>query len=562
MHDVFISHSHKDKQIADAICHHFEQEKIKCWIAPRDITPGADWAVSIARAIPESKILLLIFSTHSNISKQVLREVQLAVSNNLIIIPIRIEDIQPTDGMLYYLSTVHWIDILNEKIENQINAITDTVSNILISGEKQIKERKLILEPASKSKRRMKWQWIILPTLIILTGLLLFVFKDSIFSSKADITNKTDQPVNTSVKDPSISDSDGQITNANVEERNTTPEPYYEIAMITEKAFDLDKSFVFYTWEGILDYAKENNKTYKYYEPISENTDSFNYQIDLAIQNGAKIVIAPSVQFEQALYSAQKKYPNTSFILIDGIPNDGNYQNGEPSYDIAGNCYSILFAEEQAGFLAGYAAVKDGYKNLGFIGGMKVPAVKRFGYGFIAGAEYASASMDIEGVEIKYSYIGSFEESTETQSLADSWYSTGTEVIFAAAGDAGYSVIASAENNNAKVIGVDTDQSIISETVITSAKKELSLAVNRALDNYFNGNFEGGISDTLSISDDFIGLPIENSRFKTFSKEAYLIIYNTLKLNEEGILDNIPTEETVSSAIELSSNRIEVLLYD
>ena len=181
-YDVFISYSHKDKAIKDVICHHFENEKMKCWMAPRDITPGADWAESIAQAIPECKIFLLIFSSHSNMSKQVLREVQLAVSNNLIIIPAKIEDIQPTDGMSYYLSTVHWIDVVNEKIENKIKILSTTVSYILSSSKNQFHEKKPITISTLQKKRNMKWARIVFPVVVVIASSMLFVFRDSIFN--------------------------------------------------------------------------------------------------------------------------------------------------------------------------------------------------------------------------------------------------------------------------------------------------------------------------------------------------------------------------------------------
>ncbi|MCK5128488.1 MAG: extracellular solute-binding protein [Clostridiales bacterium] len=187
-YDVFISYSHKDKNITDAICNSLENEKIRCWMAPRDITPGADWAESIAGALLECKIFLLVFSPHSNISKQVLREVELAVSNGLIIVPARIEDVKPSGGMSYYLSTVHWIDVVDEKIEKQIKILSDTVSNILISGDKQFHERKPTKMSTTQKKRSLKWLWIILPVVVVLASIMLFVFRDSIFNG--DSKNK------------------------------------------------------------------------------------------------------------------------------------------------------------------------------------------------------------------------------------------------------------------------------------------------------------------------------------------------------------------------------------
>ena len=167
--------------------------------------------------------------------------------------------------------------------------------------------------------------------------------------------------------------------------------------------------------------------------------------------------------------------------------------------------------------------------------------------------------MGIDGIEIKYGYTGSFEETPEVQIMATSWYDSGTEVIFTAAGLAGYSVIAAAEAAGAKVIGVDTDQSPYSETVITSAKKEVALSIIAALDDYYSGNFKGGISETLDITTNSIGLPMDNSRFNTFNSDDYLIIYNKLLSDEDGIRTNIPNYKTNMSASELSTRRVKVV---
>jgi len=176
--DVFISHSHKDKAIADTICHHFEQAKIKCWIAPRDISPGATWSHSIADAIPECKIMLLIFSSSSNMSDQVLREVELSVSEKLIIVPVKIEDIMPTGGMKYYLSTVHWIDAVNKKTEKYIISLTETVKGLLSN------ETKMPLLEKNEVKKKINSLLIWVPSVAIITLLALgFIFKDNIFKN-------------------------------------------------------------------------------------------------------------------------------------------------------------------------------------------------------------------------------------------------------------------------------------------------------------------------------------------------------------------------------------------
>ena len=196
-----------------------------------------------------------------------------------------------------------------------------------------------------------------------------------------------------------------------------------EIALIpTEKSRLMDGTFNQGTYEGIQAYADSRNINYKVYEPESKDVEDYLKAIDSAISEGAKIVVTPGFNFETAIFIAQDKYPDVDFILLDAVPNNGNYENFETK--IAGNTYAVLFAEEQAGFLAGYAIVKDGFKNLAFFGGMECCSVANYGYGFIQGAEYAAKELGLEKgeVTIKYDYAGNFSPTPENQSKASSYH--------------------------------------------------------------------------------------------------------------------------------------------
>ena len=166
----------------------------------------------------------------------------------------------------------------------------------------------------------------------------------------------------------------------------------YELALVTDLGTIDDKSFNQGAWEGLKKYAEENSIAYKYYQPQEGTTDSYLETIGLAIEGGAKLVVCPGFLFEEPIYMAQDKYPDVHFILLDGEPHDADY-----NYKTNDNVMPILFQEDQAGFLAGYAAVKDGYTKLGFMGGMAVPAVIRFGYGFVQGAEFAAEEDAVHG---------------------------------------------------------------------------------------------------------------------------------------------------------------------
>lgn len=131
-HDVFISYSHKNKQVADAVCALLEQEKIRCWIAPRDITPGASWADAIIEGIAQCRVMIVVFSAYADASEQVKREVDRALNDRLTIIPIRIEQVVPT-GLAYYMSSLHWLDALTPPIEQHLQKLAGQI-RVLLEG--------------------------------------------------------------------------------------------------------------------------------------------------------------------------------------------------------------------------------------------------------------------------------------------------------------------------------------------------------------------------------------------------------------------------------------------
>ena len=305
---------------------------------------------------------------------------------------------------------------------------------------------------------------------------------------------------------------------------NTKNKNNYELALITDMGTIDDKSFTQGSWEGLKKYAEEKGITYKYYKPAAKDTDAKIDSIYLAISSGAKLVITPGYLFEPAIYKAQDTHPEVSFVLLDGTPQDGTYTD----FRIEKNVYSVLYAEEEAGFLAGYGAVKEGYTNLGVMGGMAEPAVVRFGYGFVQGADYAAKELGIKNVKVDYTYIGGYEPTPEVQTKASSWFIKGVQVIFAPAGGAGNSVMSAAEQNKGYVIGVDVDQNGESPTVITSAMKMIGESVYNAIDEFYKGSFPGGQSVILDAKVHGIGLPMETSKFANFTQEDYDAIYQKL----------------------------------
>ena len=306
--------------------------------------------------------------------------------------------------------------------------------------------------------------------------------------------------------------------------KDTKKNSGYELALITDIGTIDDKSFTQGSWEGLKKYAEEKGITYKYYKPAGKDTDSKIDSIYLAISSGAKLIVTPGYLFEPAIYKVQDTHPEVNFVLLDGTPQDGTYTD----FRIEKNVYAVLYAEEEAGFLAGYGVVKEGYTNLGVMGGMAEPSVIRFGYGFVQGADYAAKELGVKNIKIDYTYIGGYEPTPEVQTKASSWFIKGVQVIFAPAGGAGNSVMSAAEQNKGYVVGVDVDQSVESPTVITSAMKMIGESVYNAIDEFYKGNFPGGKIAVLDAKVHGIGLPMETSKFKNFTKEDYDNIYQKL----------------------------------
>ena len=332
----------------------------------------------------------------------------------------------------------------------------------------------------------------------------------------------------------------------------------YELALVTDVGTIDDKSFNQGAWEGMVKYAEEFGISHKYYQPEEQSDAAYVDSIQLAVEGGAKIIVTPGFLFEPAIFEVQDLYPDVHFILIDGEPHSADYSE----YRTNANVAAILYAEEEAGYLAGYAAVKEGYTKLGFMGGMAVPAVIRFGYGFVQGADAAAVEMGLTDVTVNYHYVDGFIPTPEAQARAASWYNDGIEVIFAAAGGAGNSVMAAAEAADGKyVIGVDVDQSAESETVITSAMKGLSDSVYQTIAAYYAGEFPGGATTVKEASNDGVALPMETSRFNVFTQADYDAIFGKIASDADGIAAAIKTDADVTAVSEITLSVVQVTVY-
>ena len=308
------------------------------------------------------------------------------------------------------------------------------------------------------------------------------------------------------------------ITNADeIADEMTSEDGKYEIAFVTDVGQLKDKSFNQGTFDGVKLYANANGLSYKYYQPANgdQATDDDRYDaMKAAVDGGAKVVVCAGFMQGTALEKAAKEFTDTKFVFIDG------WSLG------LDNVAGIAFNEEQCGYFAGYAVVKEGYEKLGFTGGGggTNPACCRYGYGFVEGANAAAAEMGVN-VEVNYSweYGASFSPSQELQTMASGWYETGTEIIFCCGGNMFQSVSAAASANDAYVVGVDVDQSFSSDTVVTSAMKGLADATKWAIAKVYDGTWSdiGGKATSLGVEDNAVGLPTATWSMTNYTVEEY-----------------------------------------
>ena len=294
----------------------------------------------------------------------------------------------------------------------------------------------------------------------------------------------------------------------------------YEIAMITDTGSVTDKSFNQTAYDGVKEFGDNNNITYKYYVPKDTDQAGLVSTIDDAVDNGAKVIVTPGFAFAGAVYQAQEKYPDVKFITIDFEPQ----KDGSGEIKVADNTVSYMFSEQESGYLAGYAAVKEGYTQLGYMGGQALPAVENFGVGYAQGASDAAKEMNVK-VKLNYTYTGTFAESPDVKSKASSWYAGGTEVIFSCGGQICNSIFAAAQEANKYSIGVDTDQSGDSTSVITSALKDVKGATMEALKAYKDDKFQSGKTITLKNS----GEIVYPGSFKNFKQADYDAVNKKIK---------------------------------
>lgn len=310
-----------------------------------------------------------------------------------------------------------------------------------------------------------------------------------------------------------------------IEDTMTSEDGTYEVAFVTDVGQLKDKSFNQGTWNGVKLYAYENGLSYKYYQPANgdQATDDDRYDaMKAAADNGAKVVVCAGYLQATALEKAATDYPEVKFVFIDG------WSLG------LDNVAAIAFQEEQCGYLAGYAAVMEGFTKLGFCGGGggTNAACCRYGYGYVQGAEAAAAVKGVN-VEMNYTWLygASFQPSAELQTLVSGWYENGTEIVFSCGGSIFDSITAAAAANDAYVIGVDVDQSSQSDTVVTSALKGIGEAAYLALTAAYDGTWAdtyGNNCVTMGAAQNAVGLPVDTWSLENWSVEEYEAMFQQI----------------------------------
>ena len=337
-----------------------------------------------------------------------------------------------------------------------------------------------------------------------------------------------------------------QPDNQDPDNSGDNTETTYKVAMITDYGDITDQSFNQTTYEACKAFAEANGVDFQYFKPAGDNTADRVAMIESAVDQGYNVIVMPGYAFGAAIAETAPNFSDVKFIALDVSAGD----LGE-GFEVPANLYCAVYQEELCGYMAGYAAVKLGYKNLGFLGGMAVPAVQRYGYGFVQGVDAAAAELKLTDVKVNYAYGNQFFGDADITAAMDTWYAGGTEIVFACGGGIYTSAVDAAKKvEGAKVIGVDVDQAGVianyaagegadAATVegykaltVTSAMKGLYPATYDTLtDVIVNGNWEkySAKIDTLGLvsADDptanYVQIPMESTQWAdgAFTQDDY-----------------------------------------
>ena len=338
----------------------------------------------------------------------------------------------------------------------------------------------------------------------------------------------------------------------------------YKIAMITDYGDITDQSFNQTTYEAVKAFGEANGIAYNYYKPNNDATAERVAMVDAAIGDGYNIIVMPGYAFGEALVEVADVYPEIKFIALDVAEGEGGFTATE-------NVFSAVYQEELSGYMAGYAAVKLGYKHLGYLGGMAVPAVQRFGYGYLQGIDAAAKELGIvDQIKVEYVYGNQFYGDADITAVMDTWYGEkGVEIVFACGGGIWTSAGEAAAKVGGKVIGVDVDQAAIIDGMfgegmtVTSAMKGLAPTVQDVLsaiileDNW--AEYAGKIETLGLVSADpesnYVQIPMASTQFgEGFTADDYSALVAALYEGTVTVSNDISAFPTTEVAVEQHAN--------
>ena len=339
-----------------------------------------------------------------------------------------------------------------------------------------------------------------------------------------------------------------------------------QIAMITDSGDITDQSFNQTTYESCKAWSEKNDVEFNYYKPESDSDEARNASVDQAVADGANVVVMPGYMFAGTVVAQSENYPDVKFVALDVGAGDicekgvgEGYTYNPDDYNVADyyntdNVYCCTYQEELSGYMAGYAAVKLGYKHLGFLGGMAVPAVTRFGYGYVQGANAAAEELGIaDQIEIEYVCGGQFYGDADITADMDTWYgSKNVEIVFACGGGIWTSAVEAAVKTGGKVIGVDSDQAPTIDAygegiTVTSAMKGLAATVNTVLTDIKGGKWSdyAGKIDNLGLvsenpEENYVQLPLESTQWGDgFTEDDYRTLVKSMYSGEITVSNDI-----------------------
>lgn len=346
-----------------------------------------------------------------------------------------------------------------------------------------------------------------------------------------------------------------------------------KVAMVTDYGDITDQSFNQTTYEAGKEYCETNGLEFNYYKPTDDTDAARTQMIEKAVEEGYNVILLPGYAFAGSIVEVAGDYPDVKFVALDVAEGDilsaalgDKYDYNPDNWDVkeyynSDNVYCAIYQEELPGYMAGYTAVKMGYTNLGFLGGMAVPAVIRYGYGFVQGADAAAKELNKQ-INIKFAYGNQFYGDADITAAMDTWYSKGTEVVFACGGGIYTSACDAASKVKGKVIGVDVDQyDLISEKYsddsmcVTSAMKGLANTVTTVLDEIVKGNFSNyaGKIDNLGLvsenaDENYVSLAPKTLWSDSFTEDDYKALVSKMYNGEITVSNDTNTEPTVTNS--------------